>query len=106
MIVETYRGDTDAVRYHLFNESFHCSPQEENVDTYVSAGNPHRSLTADVLTAWANSLTREFRRSVSSTITLVMVLSDIVRLVRAAQCRMSATCTTVSVSWREQERQS
>lgn len=54
---------------------------------------------ADMLTAVDNSLTSEFRRPVSSTINLMIVASDIVRLVRAAQCKTFATFTTASVSW-------
>lgn len=51
-----------------------------------------------MLTALANSSTSEFRRVVISTISLMTVASDMVRLVRAAHCRISATCTTASVS--------
>lgn len=56
----------------------------------------------DMLTAVDNSLTNEFKRSVSSTVTLMIVASDIVRLVRAAQCKTFATFSTTSVSWRQQ----
>lgn len=54
----------------------------------------------NILTAVDNSLISEFRRPVSSTINLMIVSSDIVRLVRAAQCKTFATFSTASVSWK------
>ena len=47
-----------------------------------------------------NSLISEFRRPISSEIILMIVSSDIVRLVRAAQCKTFATFSTASVSWK------
>lgn len=54
----------------------------------------------NILTAVDNSLISEFRRPISSTINLMIVSSDIVRLVRAAQCKTFATFSTASVSWK------
>ncbi len=54
----------------------------------------------NILTAVDNSSISEFRRPVSSIISLMTVVSDMVRLVRAAQCKTLATFVTASVSLR------
>lgn len=52
-----------------------------------------------MLTAVDNSLISEFRCTVSCSISLMIIASDIVRLERAAQCKTWATFSTASVIW-------
>lgn len=54
----------------------------------------------NILTAVDSSRISEFRRPVSSVINLMIVSSDIDRLVRAAQCKTFAIFSTASVSWK------